>query len=568
MLHARLFAFAALIAGSAHAQVTTRTLTLSGDPAPGQPAGVTFSAFDAVANNASGQITLFATVAGPGVTPSNRQGIWWTVPGSLQAVMRLADPAPGQGGLLYSSATSANLSDNGTLVYATTLTGSVDSAWTVTPGNSPAVLFRDGTQVPGAPAGVLWDASGLPSINESGVMAFRGLLRGAGVTTESANAHIVGPAGGLTVGLRGDDPTGILPGVNFVGVFNDFAINSAGTMLSRTGLAGAGVTTENNQAVWTRSAGGTRALIVRTGEQAPGFAAGVVHTGITGTPALDRSGRIGFVTSIAGPGVASGATAVAWIHENGVTTKLVQSGDQAPGLAAGLLLDGSFRIIFGGQNTLTLTARIRGAGVTSANRSVLYKRTGDGPLTLVARGGNPAPGTTSTFEDISGNGNIAMNANGRIMLAAPLANGRDGLWLEDATGSLQLVLLENTAFDVDDGPGVTLRTISSLGFPPNAGDDDGRFSGFSDNGEVVYRLTFTNATAGVFISRLPQGCDSIDFNQNSVFPEDQDVIDFFSVLAGATCATCADIDFNNNGVFPEDQDVVDFFNVLAGGVCS
>ncbi|HLP84184.1 MAG TPA: hypothetical protein VK157_07535 [Phycisphaerales bacterium] len=31
--------------------------------------------------------------------------------------------------------------------------------------------------------------------------------------------------------------------------------------------------------------------------------------------------------------------------------------------------------------------------------------------------------------------------------------------------------------------------------------------------------------------------------------------------------TCSDIDFNNNGVFPEDQDVIDFFNVLAGGSC-
>jgi endogenous inhibitor of DNA gyrase (YacG/DUF329 family) len=62
-------------------------------------------------------------------------------------------------------------------------------------------------------------------------------------------------------------------------------------------------------------------------------------------------------------------------------------------------------------------------------------------------------------------------------------------------------------------------------------------------------------------------CNSIDFNRNGVFPEDQDVIDFFNVLAGAECPTCSDIDFNNNGVFPEDQDVIDFFNVLAGGTC-
>jgi hypothetical protein len=62
-------------------------------------------------------------------------------------------------------------------------------------------------------------------------------------------------------------------------------------------------------------------------------------------------------------------------------------------------------------------------------------------------------------------------------------------------------------------------------------------------------------------------CDSIDFNGNGVFPEDQDVVEFLSVLAGETCASCNDIDFNNNGVFPEDQDLIDFFTVLAGGAC-
>ena len=59
----------------------------------------------------------------------------------------------------------------------------------------------------------------------------------------------------------------------------------------------------------------------------------------------------------------------------------------------------------------------------------------------------------------------------------------------------------------------------------------------------------------------------IDFNNNTVFPEDQDVIDFFNVLAGAECDTCRTIDVNGNGVFPEDQDVIDFFTILAGGPC-
>jgi hypothetical protein len=83
---------------------------------------------------------------------------------------------------------------------------------------------------------------------------------------------------------------------------------------------------------------------------------------------------------------------------------------------------------------------------------------------------------------------------------------------------------------------------------------------------IVSNPCGTSPTGLIFPVVVPQ-CDSIDFNRNNVYPEDQDVIDFFSVLAGADCPACRDIDFNNNGVFPEDQDVIDFFNVLAGGIC-
>lgn len=82
----------------------------------------------------------------------------------------------------------------------------------------------------------------------------------------------------------------------------------------------------------------------------------------------------------------------------------------------------------------------------------------------------------------------------------------------------------------------------------------------------VGQLTF-------FCGSMGCGCDSIDFNRDGVFPDDQDVADFFNVLAGGSCPTAdvslpaCDIDFNNNGVFPEDQDVLDFFNVLSGGSC-
>ncbi len=76
-----------------------------------------------------------------------------------------------------------------------------------------------------------------------------------------------------------------------------------------------------------------------------------------------------------------------------------------------------------------------------------------------------------------------------------------------------------------------------------------------------------NDIATVVLTPPPPPCDDIDFNNNDVFPEEQDVIDFFNVLSGGDCPACNDIDFNNNQVFPEEQDVIDFFNVLAGGAC-
>jgi hypothetical protein len=64
-------------------------------------------------------------------------------------------------------------------------------------------------------------------------------------------------------------------------------------------------------------------------------------------------------------------------------------------------------------------------------------------------------------------------------------------------------------------------------------------------------------------------CDSIDFNNDSLFPDDQDLIDFLSVLAGGPCSTstCNDIDYNNDDLFPDDGDLIAFLRVLAGGEC-
>jgi hypothetical protein len=88
---------------------------------------------------------------------------------------------------------------------------------------------------------------------------------------------------------------------------------------------------------------------------------------------------------------------------------------------------------------------------------------------------------------------------------------------------------------------------------------------------VIIRVGTGNATTvgsgNLTISTV--GCDSIDFNADTLFPDDNDLVAFLTVLAGGDCPTsaCGDIDFNNDGLFPDDSDLVSFLTVLAGGNC-
>jgi hypothetical protein len=96
----------------------------------------------------------------------------------------------------------------------------------------------------------------------------------------------------------------------------------------------------------------------------------------------------------------------------------------------------------------------------------------------------------------------------------------------------------------------------------------------ADDGRVFARVDLTPVGGGTAVQAIiglamPSLCDSIDFNGDGLFPDDQDLIDFLSVLAGGACSTgtCNDIDFNNDGLFPDDNDLVAFLTVLAGGNC-
>lgn len=91
-------------------------------------------------------------------------------------------------------------------------------------------------------------------------------------------------------------------------------------------------------------------------------------------------------------------------------------------------------------------------------------------------------------------------------------------------------------------------------------------------GVHTFRAVATNAcgeSASAAVPVVVQECSGLDFNNDGIFPSDEDLVDFLRVLAGGACSTeaCNSIDFNGDGIFPADEDLLAFLRVLAGEAC-
>jgi hypothetical protein len=240
----------------------------------------------------------------------------------------------------------------------------------------------------------------------------------------------------------------------------------------------------------------------------------------------------------------------------------------------------------GGGDALGWNRGTSGGPASIVERTDVGPRTGSFAMRLVAQGGAAIGGNAVISQNSIGDGGFASLEGGTTVRATfsakyTLGPGAVGFYALRVLNAQGGIVAQAPLGVVTSGTGGVYQTfntatvnVPAFGAPPN---------------DVYAAFIELNVAAGAFPESLGEamiddvsiqgtftgvaGCDDIDFNNNGVFPEDQDVIDFFDVLAGGTPTTCDpvagcnDIDFNNNSVFPEDQDVVDFFNVLAGGTC-
>jgi hypothetical protein len=191
---------------------------------------------------------------------------------------------------------------------------------------------------------------------------------------------------------------------------------------------------------------------------------------------------------------------------------------------------------------------------------------GSNALTFAARGVvtiNPQP--FAIREDLLGLTPIDLPV-GRPFTLTPFEYRMGG---KDTSVVWQVRVGESTWVSLDEG----LVSIPGFGSVIGATTFFPTFVGTVPSGTAVFRPLLSGpcfTIDGLPITFVVDQCDGIDFNDDGLFPDDQDLVDFLAVLAGGACSNdpnCNDIDFNNDGLFPDDSDLITFLRVLAGGEC-
>ncbi|MHA3769991.1 PQQ-dependent sugar dehydrogenase [Verrucomicrobiota bacterium sgz303538] len=234
-------------------------------------------------------------------------------------------------------------------------------------------------------------------------------------------------------------------------------------------------------------------LLYRSGNQVPGEPDGTVFTTL-GIPSLDSS-HVGFLATIK-----SGKTSLPAILGGAPTSVLVRKNDPAPGT------DGVFSSfkdpVFGGGRYAFIGALKTGAGVSPGNNDGIWSAAG-GPLQLIAREGNEAPGTNGAlFQTFL---SLALPKTGGSLFVARLKTGSGeagskvngsndvGLWRETG-GTPVLVLREGADISINAGAARRVKSFQTLRFVP--GSEDQQRSHRAD-GDLLILVNFQDNTQAI-----------------------------------------------------------------------
>ena len=279
----------------------------------------------------------------------------------------------------------------------------------------------------------------------------------------------------LTLVARSGGPIATTPGATFGTSFSGAAVNDAGQVTFSGGIDDG---TTSSGALFAGLPGDMR-LLIRAGDDAAGTAAGVKYGSLWSDPQIDAAGRVAVTTMLAGaiqPGVDEAAL---YVGTPGALSLLARTGGAAPGTTAQYAP--FFNVALGRAGHVGFASRLMGSGVTTTNRDAVFaSSTPVAPLALRARQGSASPlpgsptytGVTREPPAVGGGGHIAFTA---------AASGGTSIITGTAGGAMSVLARSGTA-----APG-TSSTFTSFA-------DDLHVD---TTGRVAFKATLSGTNNGV-----------------------------------------------------------------------
>ena len=474
-----------------------RMVAFSENAAPGT--SVSFSRFLKPVMNGSGQIAFSGFLAGSTVSKDNESGVWIERNGTLALVARAGSPATGTDENFQSFRTPI-LSRSGHVAFLGRLTeggagfSSDTGIWRESEGTLE-VLTQSGDEAPGTSKSFS-NYRGF-TLNESGHAAFFAEIVGADVDRDHDSGIWSAGSGTLALVAREGNAA---PGTSakFLS-FSTPLLTGAGQVVFRSGLRKEGEPIGNDGGVWSE-VGGSLSLVAHTGDIAPGTTVGFSDFSLD-RPAVNEAGQIAFRAGLSGDGVEAINDKGTWSQRGGALTLIGREGDAAAGTPADFdLLN---RLVLNSEGKMAFLGRLVGEGVHGSNNHAIWSE-GGGSLDLLARQGSLAPGTNGNFISFQ---SLVFNDAGQAGFLAKLRGSdlsfkkNSGIWAQDKSGNLRLIVQKGDLIDVEEGPGTDFRAIQTLLLAESGVTEDGK-SGFNNRGQLAFRAVFTDGTSGIFVSNL------------------------------------------------------------------
>ncbi len=439
-------------------------------------------------------------------------------------IARAGEQAPGLAeGMVFDRLTNLELSSGGraALLGHVKLSDAQEAAgiWAENADGSLRLVVLEGTRPPGAPEGAAladledpvvdypnpYSVKQAPfTVNGRGETAFSWRLDWPAAERTSYGIWSEGGGRGLRpVAYTGMAAPQFAPGATFVqfdtrqGIV---PINDRGVTAFAAWLDSPATPHNQNQGLFVDDPQQGLLVAARSGAGAPGLEAGL-RFGAFGPPTLNNAGQLAFTASYRGDDFSTDLGRGIWSGFAEDLRLVARTGDMAPGVEGTFMLLTTLPwspLVMNGRGQVAFAARVTGAGIDESNDTGIWAQDASGQLRLIVREGQLTRPDARGPIDFLERSHIMLNNRGQVAFTAD-----DGVWATDLAGNIQPIVRRGDLLPFHHGftPSPADAAVATIAIGPSTGNEEGLGSSFNDRGEFVFYAYSEGNNVGVFLSR-------------------------------------------------------------------